>query len=449
MKKTIAFALTALAAASSGVSAQSSSSSSLTVYGIVDAGVSQVSGIRGGTRKDVISGIMDGSRLGFKGNEDLGGGYRAIFTLEHRLELDTGDIKNRPFSGTQLPDRFSDPTLLNLAGLTAGLAAALTPALGAGAAAATAAGAVSGSVNNVGLGIGTNAFGVNLDGKFWDRQAYVGLVTPFGAVLAGRQYTPAFEVMATFDTLGTQSALSVGQIATFPPAMDLRFDNTVAYRIQLGGLSASVMAAPREGSARNGNFVGGMAMYRTGAWSAGLGYNSKENELGNKSLTTTVLGASMGLGPGTAYVAYMDVQDDNPSGLSGIPAQVAAGAIALGFPAVLAPTLGNGVGAAFVNAFKQDSQVGHIGYKLTRGPNVVYVAYSALKDKLREADTASYGVAYSYSLSKRTAINAVVAHFDNKGLGQVAPGQAGFLGGVTDTAGTDSNSFAVGIRHSF
>ena len=34
-------------------------------------------------------------------------------------------------------------------------------------------------------------------------------------------------------------------------------------------------------------------------------------------------------------------------------------------------------------------------------------------------------------------------------LAQAAPGQAGFLGGVTATAGTDSNSIAFGIRHRF
>lgn len=436
MKKTIV--LTALAAASSAVCAQGSS---LTVYGILDAGVSQVSGLKGGTRKDVISGIMEGSRLGFKGNEDLGGGYRALFTLEHRLELDTGDIKNRPFSGAQLPDRFSDPTLLGLSGLTAQLATQIG-AVNAGR-------TVQGAVNLVGQEIANLGFGVNIPGKFWDRQAYVGLVTPFGGFLAGRQYTPAFEVSATFDTLGTQSALSIGQVASFPPAMDLRVDNAVAYRIQQGGLSATLMAAPREGSATSGHFVGGMAMYRTDAWSVGLGYNSKENELGEKSLTTTVLGASMTLGPGTAYVAYMDAQDDHPSALSGVPARVTAGVIANGLPSVLAANVGNGVGAAFVNAFKQDSQVSHIGYKLTRGPNVVYVAYSALNDKLHNADTASYGVAYSYYLSKRTSVNAAVVHFDNKGLGQAAPGQAGFLGGVTEKAGTASNSVALGLRHSF
>ena len=410
MKKTIA--LTALAAASSAVCAQSSS---LTVYGILDAGVSQVSGLRGGTRKDVISGIMDGSRLGFRGNEDLGGGYRAIFTMEHRLELDTGDIKNRPFSGSQLPDRLSQAALLGLPG-------ALQPV-----------------VNNVAASIGST-LGVNLDGRFWDRQVYVGLVTPVGAVLAGRQYTPAYESSASFDTLGTQSSLSAGQVAAIPAAIDIRISNAVAYRIQTGPITASVMAAPGERSTTTGHFVGAMAMYKTEKFGVGLGYNSRENELGQKSLTSTSLGGSLVLGPGTAFVQVMQAKDENPSGLSTLAATLT--------PVVGAPTAGL-VSNAFINGLKQDAQVNHVGYRLTTGPHIIYAAYSQLNDKLRDADTASYGLAYTYSLSKRTAINAVATHFDNKGLAQAAPGQAGFLGGVTASAGTDSNSFALGIRHSF
>jgi len=43
----------------------------------------------------------------------------------------------------------------------------------------------------------------------------------------------------------------------------------------------------------------------------------------------------------------------------------------------------------------------------------------------------------------------VLTHFNNKNLAQAAPGQAGFLGGVTASAGTDSNNWAVGLRHRF
>jgi predicted porin len=87
---------------------------------------------------------------------------------------------------------------------------------------------------------------------------------------------------------------------------------------------------------------------------------------------------------------------------------------------------------------------------MTTGPNTFYVAYTAANDKRpANADVASYGVAYSYSLSKRTDLNAILTHFDNKNLAQAAPGQAGFLGGVTKSAGTDSTSVAFGIRHRF
>jgi predicted porin len=58
-------------------------------------------------------------------------------------------------------------------------------------------------------------------------------------------------------------------------------------------------------------------------------------------------------------------------------------------------------------------------------------------------------VAYSYALSKRTDLNAVVVRFDNKNLAQVAPGGNGYLGGVTASAGTGSTGLAFGIRHRF
>jgi predicted porin len=87
---------------------------------------------------------------------------------------------------------------------------------------------------------------------------------------------------------------------------------------------------------------------------------------------------------------------------------------------------------------------------MTTGPNTFYVAYTSANDKRpSNADVVTYGAAYTYSLSKRTDLNAVVTHFDNKNLAQQAPGQAGFNGGFTKSAGTDSNSVAFGIRHRF
>jgi predicted porin len=59
---------------------------SIQMYGIADAGLMWQ---RGSTFK-IISGGADGSRLGFKGSEDLTRGYKAVFNLEARVELDTG-----------------------------------------------------------------------------------------------------------------------------------------------------------------------------------------------------------------------------------------------------------------------------------------------------------------------------------------------------------------------
>jgi predicted porin len=410
MKQKLLFTL--LASASALACAQSS----VTIYGVVDAGVTSVSGLRGGSVKQLVSGIMDGSRLGFRISEDLGGGWRAIGTLEHRLEIDTGGVSNRPPSGSQLPDRLSRASLL-------GLPAQLQPA-----------------VAGVGAQLG-GSIGVNLAGGFWDRQAFVGLVTPVGAILAGRQYTPGYEVSASFDTLQTQSALAAGQVASFPPSIDIRLSNALQYRIALGGFTASAMVAAGEGSASTGKFYGAMAMYKSKAFDVGLGYNTRENERGAKSLTSTVFGAAVALGPGKLYGQYAIVEDNNPTGVSGLAALLTpqVGAAAAGL-----------VQNAFTNGLRQDAALTHLGYKFEAGAHTVYTAYTKFDDKrAANADTASFGVTYSYALSKRTDINAAVVRFDNSGLGQAAPGGAGYLGGVTASAGTDSTSMALGIRHRF
>lgn len=404
--------LTLTAASSTAVLAQDS----LVFYGIADAGATYTSGVRGDSIKQLASGIMDGSRVGIRGNEDLGGGYRAVLTLENRFELDNGSLGNRPPSGSQLPDRVSYAQYLGLPNLFQPVVTAVANSIG-------------------------SQVGVNLNGAFFDRQAFVGLVTPVGAVLAGRQYTPAYEVVATFDTLGTQSALAAGQVASLPAAIDIRVSNALAYRIQLGGFSASAMAAAGEGSTSTGHLLGINGIYKSDAFSVGAAYNARENELGAKSLETTVFGGTVAIGPGSLSALYALVEDDNPSGLSSIAAAVA-------------PQIGQAnavaVQNAFINGFRQDGRLSHVGYKLVSGANTFYVAYSQFDDRRApDADTRSYGVAYTYSFSKRTDINAVAARFDNSGLGQLAPGGGGYLGGVTTTAATDSTSLALGLRHRF
>ena len=64
--------------------------SNVAVYGIADMGVVSESGGAGGRVLKVTSGIANGSRLGFKGSEELDGGMTALFTLDAGILADTG-----------------------------------------------------------------------------------------------------------------------------------------------------------------------------------------------------------------------------------------------------------------------------------------------------------------------------------------------------------------------
>ena len=62
----------------------------VTVYGIMDLAVRSSSPDVGPSTTTMVSGSFYTSRLGFKGTEDLGGGLKASFTLEGKVDADTG-----------------------------------------------------------------------------------------------------------------------------------------------------------------------------------------------------------------------------------------------------------------------------------------------------------------------------------------------------------------------
>lgn len=64
--------------------------SNVTIYGLLDTALVASGGGPKGSTVKLESGVSNGSRLGFKGNEDLGGGLSAIFTLESGILADTG-----------------------------------------------------------------------------------------------------------------------------------------------------------------------------------------------------------------------------------------------------------------------------------------------------------------------------------------------------------------------
>jgi predicted porin len=404
MKKQITLGL-ALTAVASAALAQSS----VTLYGIADAGIYRATNTSGGTQVQLASGLMEGSRWGLRGNEDLGGGMRAIFTVESRFELDTGATSNRPISGNALPARF-------VRGLPVAVVDGLTPTVGA-------------------------LQAVNGTGNLFDRQAYVGLITPVGGFLLGRQYTPAFATFAKYDINGTEGPAQPGALGMlFYQPVEIRRNNALQYVIQASGISASLMHALGEsrtstaqpGSA--GSFTGLNLSYDAGPFSAGLGYNTSKDLAGNDSLRSAVVGGSYNFGFMKIAAEIASIKDDNPLLASQLAANAATAAVA--------PNLKTNL--------IQDATLAHIGASFGVGPGTLKVSFNKLNDKrVANADSTSVGATYTYPFSKRTDFTIMAARVSNKDFGQVALGGAGFSGGITSAAGVDSNSFGVGLRHRF
>lgn len=86
-KKLIALAVAGL------MSAPAFAQSNVTVYGLFDIGLAHYSdsAVSGkANRTGIDQGFLNGSRLGFKGVEDLGNGLKASFLYEFNVGVDNG-----------------------------------------------------------------------------------------------------------------------------------------------------------------------------------------------------------------------------------------------------------------------------------------------------------------------------------------------------------------------
>ncbi|MDQ1831213.1 porin [Massilia sp. CCM 9029] len=88
MKLSISFAAAAVLGSLSGWAC---AQSSVTMYGVVDAGLVREQGGAGGKLTRVSSGVGSATRIGFRGSEDLGYGWSANFLLEAGARIDTGE----------------------------------------------------------------------------------------------------------------------------------------------------------------------------------------------------------------------------------------------------------------------------------------------------------------------------------------------------------------------
>ena len=91
MKQHVIFAA-ALAAFAAPAFAQDS----VTLYGLIDEGFNYTNNVNvngvGKANYQLASGYAQGSRWGLRGSEDLGGGLKAIFTLENGFDVNNGRL---------------------------------------------------------------------------------------------------------------------------------------------------------------------------------------------------------------------------------------------------------------------------------------------------------------------------------------------------------------------
>jgi predicted porin len=427
--------------------------SSVTIYGIADAGLMKQSG----QNLRVVSGIADGSRLGFKGTEDIGGGFKAIFNLEARVELD---------NGTQKPTLLSDEQGLYLTrGIGAGFSSVLAP-LGAANAAALSAGFLA--PIRGGLQVkGSPA--VNSEGALFDRTSMVGLITPGGAILIGRMYTPGYEVFAASDTFesgtaGTWGGITGGIAGFTVLGADIRSSKSIQYRIATpAGFGGSLMYGTKGSGYLNryNKFYGASATYKANGFDVGIAHNRGYDQSDNVSLVTSTIGGSYTMGDFKFFAGYHDQRNHNSVLVADYTAAYTA-SFAPAFAATLTAAAGAansaalspGLRAAFLNNIRANTQVDAASYQVGMhyrvGAGRIMASVAHQNDRsASDSDANLFALGYDYNLSKRTDIYTVIAQINNKNEGQYIPGAAGSPGGFAKVPGSNNRAIQIGVRHRF
>ncbi|BEP40483.1 porin [Variovorax sp. 375MFSha3.1] len=386
MKKT----LTAFAALA--VCGLACAQSSVTLFGVVDAGLTYQST----TSRDTTTGASvkqsktslgnsgyNSSRIGFRGTEDLGGGLAASFWLEAPITNDDGAT-----------------------------------------------------------GISTFA-----------RRSTVSLSGGFGELRLGRDYTPTFWNDTVFDPFGTNGSgtnviSTVSGNTTLNNANYVRASNSIGYFLppNLGGFYGQFQYALHENASTDatsttaassssaGRYVGGRFGYANGPLDVALGVGRStvvDTTALQRSVQTINLGASYDFGPVKLfgelsnvknkfdYAAVADTHDSYNGYLIGATVPVGAGLIRVAYSQVR-----YNEGAAGITG----------------------------EDPLAR----KFAIGYVHNLSKRTALYATVARVNNRNdvnyTGSlVSASTTGY--GSTGTSYTglprSSTGYDFGIRHAF
>ncbi|WP_211467758.1 porin [Collimonas silvisoli] len=241
----------AVLCASSGVA---HAQSNVTIYGIVDAAIrySTHENAAGGSKLQEAGGPLSGSRIGFKGTEDLGGGLSALFSLEAGFGTNNGALQQQPATGTRL-------------------------------------------------------FG---------RESLVGLQGGFGKITLGRQYAVIHDMAVSNDVYVMSNNTQTIGFQGGNYTMGARLDNTIRYANTWNGVTANVAysAGGVAGNIHNSDSKAFSLAYDSGPLHVGAAWQTLNNSTSyfssaisaQSKQTAWTLGGTYVAGPVKWYLAYIN-----------------------------------------------------------------------------------------------------------------------------------------------
>ncbi|WP_408436723.1 porin [Paraburkholderia sediminicola] len=308
--------------------------SSVTLYGVLDASImytskslDPVTGQNAGKTIAFADAGRAASRIGMQGSEDLGGGLRALFTLESGIDTGTGgfNISNGNFFGRQAWVGLDSPygtTKLGLQYSPFVLAAISLDPRGASLFGTSA-------VNYVDNVLGTGLFTPNAVSYTSPRiaglqgRALLGLGNVAGSFNSGRIYSGSVDYQnggllidaAIYDGNGGSSIIT-------PVPTTVEFEGRLigaAYRFGPVTVKASFINFKVAGSLNNNVYIGGLEFYPTPAVTldAGVQYTRDCDDSANHSILTSA-GAEYALSKRTSLYAQVALVNNHGAMKTGL-----------------------------------------------------------------------------------------------------------------------------------
>jgi len=394
MKKSL-LALAAVGAFAGAAQAQSS----VSVYGIMDAGYATVTNTTaaGGSTSGIQSGGLAASRLGFRGTEDLGKGLRAGFVLESEINTANG----------------------------------------------SATGIGSQSAN------GTSTYSSS---QFFNRQSFISLSdSNFGEIRLGLSNTATYDYQIMFDPL--KAANLGGYLNTSTTIAPVTTGPAAANQTQGGsrGNNAVNYISPR--------FNGAQFRFLTGEGQAATGNNLSAGNVAY--LRVTDFGLSYNWKNLDAAVSYRMVNGALGAGNTSTTGAYGSYNFGMVKPYALYNTSANKVPGA-TNAAQGYSVISKmVGLEAPVTPTISVAAQYTMNvngnatTATMSGQSSAVGALAKYSLSKRTSLYALGAWSQNNGAGASIASTSKFSGStapVVLTGGTkygDQAGYMIGINHTF